>query len=139
MLTKDSRAGNTSRNSSLRSLVQNYMLHTTFFFRDAWIGLMSLMKLEALLFHSTTFSIVSNYDNVFMISSMAPLQHYKHICSSICRSTKWVDHILQSQFPLIKVHSFLIPVAERHKSHAVWYFVLWLAAALQGGNLFFLI
>lgn len=41
------------RNSSLNNSVQNYMLHTMYFLRHAWMGLISLFKLEVLLFHST--------------------------------------------------------------------------------------
>lgn len=100
------------RNSSLNNSVQNYMLHTMYFLRHAWVGLISLFKLEVLLFHSTKFILVSNYDNVSIIPTMAPFQHCKYTCSSICKSTGWVDHILQIKFPLIKVPFSLISVTE---------------------------
>lgn len=62
------------------------MLHTMYFFRTAWIELVSPFKLEVLLFHSITFILVSYYDNVSIMPSMAPFQHYKFTCSSVCKS-----------------------------------------------------
>lgn len=65
MLTKGSEVRDTSmRNSSLNSIVQNHMLHTMYFLRGVWMELISLFKLEVLLFHYTKFILVSNYDNV---------------------------------------------------------------------------
>lgn len=117
MLPKGSGVGDTSmRNSSLNSLVQNYMLQTMYFLRDSWMELIFMFKLEVLLFCSMKFILVSNYDNVSVIPSMAPFQHYKHTCSSICKSTGWVYHILQIKFALIKLPSFLVPVTEWHNS-----------------------
>jgi len=73
MLPRGSRAGDRSmRNSSLNSLVENYLLHTIYFLRDAWMELISLFKLEVVLFHSTIFILASNCDNVSIIPSMAP-------------------------------------------------------------------
>lgn len=92
------------------------MSQTTYFLRDSWMELISLFKLEVLVFCSTKFILVSNYNNVSIIPSMAPFQHYKHTCSSICKSTRWVYHILQIKFPLIKLPSSLVPVTEGHNS-----------------------
>lgn len=79
------------KNSSLNCLVQLHMLNTVYlccisFFRTAWVELVSPFKLEVLLFHSITFILVSSYDNVSIMPSMALFQHHKFTCSSVCKS-----------------------------------------------------
>jgi len=44
------------------------------FFRNSWVELLSLFKLQVLLFHSITFILVTNNDNVSIMSSRAPFQ-----------------------------------------------------------------
>lgn len=46
------------------------------------MGLITQIKPEVLLFSSNKFILVSNYDNVSIIPSMAPFQHYNYTCFS---------------------------------------------------------
>lgn len=75
ILLKGLTAGDKKKEEFLPELLSviAYVAYYMFFFRNAWVELISLFKLQMLLFHSITFILVFNNDNM---SIMAPLRSH---------------------------------------------------------------